>query len=98
MTDDDAGKKTIPGERLRAVALRYQTERDTAPRVVAKGSGLMAERIIEVARQHGVHIHQDPDLVTVLAKLDINTLIPESLYKAIAEILAFVYRINKQRL
>jgi len=81
-------------ERRRAVALRYETGRDAAPRVVAKGAGLLAERIIEIARKHGVHIHEDPDLVAVLAKLDVDVEIPEELYRAVAEVLAFVYRLN----
>ncbi len=81
--------------RKRAVALRYDAQRDAAPRIAAKGSGLLAERILELAREHGVHIHEDPDLVTILSKLDIDTAIPEDLYKAVAEILAFVYRLNR---
>jgi flagellar biosynthesis protein len=76
------------------VALRYDRGKDRAPRVVAKGERLLAERIIEIARAHGIHIHEDPDLVAVLATLDINREIPEALYHAVAEVLAFVYRLN----
>jgi len=82
--------------RHRAVALRYEKEQDAAPRVVAKGAGYLADRILELAREHGVHIHQDRDLVEILAKLDIDTPIPESLYRAVAEVLAFVYRLNRR--
>jgi flagellar biosynthesis protein len=82
--------------RRKAVALRYNQEQDAAPRVVARGYGLTAERIIEIAREHNVQIHEDPDLAAVLAKLDINTQIPEDLYAAVAEVLAFVYRLNQQ--
>lgn len=80
--------------RRRAVALRYDAERDAAPMVAASGQGLIADRIIALAREHGVHVHEDPDMVSLLAKLDLNTPIPEELYAAVAEILAFVYRVN----
>ena len=81
--------------RPKAVAVRYEAEQDAAPRVVAKGAGTVAERIIAVAQEHGVHVHEDPDLVAVLSKLDLDTQIPESLYRAVAEVLAFVYRLNQ---
>jgi flagellar biosynthesis protein len=81
--------------RRKAVALRYDAQQNGAPQVVAKGSGYIADRIIEIAREHGVPIHDDPDLVAVLAKLDLGTEIPDSLYRAVAEVLAFVYKLNK---
>jgi flagellar biosynthesis protein len=84
--------------RKKAVALRYDAQQDMAPRVVAKGSGILAERIIEVAKEHGIQLHEDPDLVAVLSKLDLDAMIPENLYRAVAEVLAFVYRMNKKRL
>ncbi|MBN2308112.1 MAG: EscU/YscU/HrcU family type III secretion system export apparatus switch protein [Candidatus Hydrogenedentes bacterium] len=80
----------------RAVALRYDQEKDRAPRIVAKGDRLLAERIIGLAKEHGIHIHEDPELVAVLAKLDVDTEIPERLFRAVAEVLAFVYRLNRQ--
>jgi len=82
--------------RQKAVALRYDAERDAAPRVTAKGAGLLAQRIIEIAKQNGVHIHEDPDLVAILSKVDVETQIPEPLYRAVAEVLAFVYRLNQR--
>lgn len=88
----DPGRPVVP----KAVALRYDQGKDRAPRVVAKGERLLAERIIEIARSHGIHIHEDPDLVAVLATLDINREIPESLYYTVAEVLAFVYRLNQE--
>ncbi len=84
---DDTGRR-------RVVALRYNAEKDDAPRVVAKGMGYVADNIIETAREHGVHIHEDRDLAAVLSKLDLYAAIPEDLYKAVAEVLAFVYRLN----
>ena len=86
-----------PGDkRRRAAAIRYDAEQHAAPRVVAKGAGLLAERIIEIARESGVYIHEDPDLAAVLSRLDVDTEIPEELYRAVAEILAFVYRLNQR--
>ncbi len=82
--------------RRKAIGLRYDQEKEQAPRVVAKGAGLLAERIIEIAHEHGLHVYEDPDLVAVLSKLDVNTEIPGELYRAVAEILAFVYRLNKR--
>jgi flagellar biosynthesis protein len=82
-------------ERRKAVALRYEAERDSAPQVVATGQGELAERIVALAREHGVHVQEDPDLVRLLAKLDLGAEIPESLYRAVAEVLAFVYRLGK---
>ena len=82
--------------RKKAVALRYDTESEGAPKVIGKGSGYLAEKILELARENDIHIHEDPDLVNVLAALDIDTEIPENLYKAIAEVLAFVYQLNKR--
>ena len=83
-------------QRRKAAAIRYDAEQHAAPRIVAKGAGLLAERIIEVARVNGVYVHEDPDLVAVLSRLDVDTEISEALYRAVAEILAFVYRLNQR--
>ncbi len=80
----------------RAVALKYEMHKDHAPRVVAKGERLTAEKIIQVAREKGIYIHEDPELVTLLSKVDVGTEIPEILYRAVAEVLAFVYRLNQK--
>ena len=80
--------------RQKAVAVRYQAEQDSAPRVIAKGQGKLAERILAIAREEGIHIQEDPELVALLAELDVDSPIPEELYKAVAEVLAFVYRLN----
>jgi flagellar biosynthesis protein len=82
--------------RQRAVALRYNRDKEHAPRIVAKGSGQIAERIIEVARAHGVTLYEDKDLIELLSKLELYDVIPAQLYQVIAEILAFVYRLNKK--
>ena len=82
--------------RKRAVALRYDDAKEQAPRVVATGGGYLAERIIEIAEENGIHIQEDPDLVALLAQLDLNTEIPGDLFSAVAEVLAFVYRLNRK--
>ena len=81
--------------RRKAVALRYDMDSDAAPRVVAKGHHELAERIIALAEAHGVTVYEDPDLVGLLAQLDFGDEIPESLYRAVAEVLAFVYRVGQ---
>jgi flagellar biosynthesis protein len=78
----------------RAVALKYERGKDPAPRVVAKGKGTIAEQIIKVAQEHGVIIREDADLVEVLDKLEIDTVIPLEAYAAVAEILNYVYKAN----
>lgn len=83
---------------LKAVALKYERHKDNAPKVVAKGSGEVAKKIIEVAKEHGVYIKEDPQLVEVLSAIDIDQEIPPQLYKAVAEILAFVYRVKQKQL
>jgi len=80
----------------KAVALRYQAPRDRAPKVTAKGSGLVAQKIIELGRQYGIPIQEDPALIQVLAQLDFYQEIPPKIYVVAAEILAFVYKLNQQ--
>ncbi len=78
-----------------AAAIQYNPD-DRAPRLTAKGSGWLAEKIISLARKNGIPIKEDPNLVQVLAKLDIDQEIPPELYRAVAEILAFIYSLNHQ--
>lgn len=83
-------------DRKIAAAIKYDAKKDAAPRVTAKGQGLIAEKIIEIARENNVPIKEDPALVQVLYKLDLDENIPPELYKAIAEILVFVYSLNRE--
>lgn len=76
-----------------AVALHYDWQ--GAPRVTAKGTGEIADSILERAREHGVPIHEDPALVSVLSQISLGDEIPEALYVGIAEVLAFVYQLNE---
>lgn len=78
----------------KAVALKYDDEAGTAPVVVASGQGDIAERIIELAQEAGLQITTDPDLSELLAQIPIGQEIPEELYQAVAEVLAYVYRLN----
>lgn len=82
----------MPGHILRAAALRYERATDRAPKVVARGEGHVAERILALAREHGIPIHEDRELVQVLTKLDLDAEIPLEVYQAVSEILAFLYR------
>lgn len=81
-----------------AVALGYDIDKKAAPKVLAKGAGHVAERILELARENGVPIREDADLVQALSKLDLGASIPKELYPAVAEVLAYVYRMNNRRL
>lgn len=81
----------------KAVALRYDPSQESVPKVIAKGSGRIAENIIELAQEHGIPVRSDPDLVEVLSTLKINEEIPSSLYIAVAELLAFVYSLNAKK-
>jgi len=76
-----------------AVALAYHAG-ETAPKVVAKGRGLLAEAIIEKAREAGVYVHESPELVAMLMQIDIDQHIPHELYLAVAELLAWLYRLE----
>ena len=79
-----------------AVALKYQPATDNAPKLVAKGRGEIAQKIIKIAREHQIHIHDDPDLVEALSLLDLNEEIPVDLYVVVSELLAFVYSLNRK--
>jgi len=78
----------------KAVALLYDGQRRDAPQVVASGKGEVASRIMEVARKAGVQLVEDPDLVEILSRVPLGNEIPPEVYQAVAEVLAFVYRIN----
>jgi len=79
-----------------AVALAYQSN-DAAPRIVAKGRGLMAEEIIARAKEHGVFVHESKELVSLLMQVELDQHIPPALYRAVAELLAWLYHIDATR-
>jgi flagellar biosynthesis protein len=82
-----------PERRPEAVALTYDAV-DGAPRVVAKGRGLLADEIIARAREAGVFVHESPELLSLLMQVDMDERIPPELYLAVAELLAWLYRIE----
>ena len=84
-----------PPEQRSAVALRYAPEGgDAAPCVVAGGRGAVADEILRLAREHDIPIRQDPALAGALATLDVGMTIPPELFRAVAEVLAFLYQMN----
>jgi len=78
-----------------AIAVRYDSGKETSPRVIAKGKGHIAEKILEVAREHNIPVHQDKALVEMLTMVELFDEIPAELYAAVAEVLVWVYRVNK---
>ena len=79
----------------RAAALAYRPEKETAPRVTASGRGHIAEKILETARAAGIPVREDPALAEVLSLLDPGDEIPADTYRAVAEVLAFLYRVDQ---
>ncbi len=82
--------------RQKAVAIVYDEATSAAPQVLASGQGLVAEKIIATAQKAGIHIHEDANLVEVLSKVPLGSDIPVELYQTVAEVLAFVYRIDQR--
>jgi len=87
--------KKQPIKRQSAIALKYNQTSDDAPIVVAKGKGLIAEKIIDRAHENNIPIEEDPTLVSLLSQLEINEAIPEELYQAVAEVFAFIYQLDE---
>jgi flagellar biosynthesis protein len=84
-------------EKIRvAAALKYDPQKDATPVLAAKGRGFIAEKIIDIAKKNRIPIKEDQNLVQILSKLEIDEQIPAVLYKAVAEILAFVYSLNEK--
>jgi flagellar biosynthesis protein len=82
-----------PDPRQLAVALAYRSGQ-SAPKVVAKGRGMLAETIIERAKEAGVYVHESRELVSLLMQVDLDQHIPPELYRAVAELLAWIYRLE----
>jgi flagellar biosynthesis protein len=83
-----------PGPQHAAIALAYAGD-DAAPRVVAKGRGLVAQAIIDRAHQHGIYVHESREMVALLMQVDLDQRIPPQLYRAVAELLVWVYRLEQ---
>lgn len=82
-------------KRQEAVALGFDPTTGGAPKVLAKGKGKIADNILAQAKQHDIPIQEDPSLVQLLGQLDLNESIPEELYQAVAEVFAFIYRLDQ---
>jgi len=80
----------------KAAALRYDKEKESAPRVIAKGEGELAKNIIKIAELNDLPIKKDEDLIELLSKVDIDKEVPAALYKAVAEVFSFIYRTTKK--
>ncbi|MET3117829.1 flagellar biosynthesis protein [Undibacterium sp. GrIS 1.8] len=87
---------TIKPTTQNAVAIAYETG-SSAPKIVAKGKGLIAEQIIARAKEHGVYVHQSKELVSLLMKVELDQDIPPALYRAVAELLAWLYHIESEK-
>ncbi|DAB33733.1 MAG TPA: type III secretion system protein [Sulfurospirillum sp. UBA12182] len=81
----------------KAVALKYNKEKNKAPKVVAKGKGEIAKNIIKIAEENKLPIKKDEDLVELLTKIELDREIPENLYKAVAEVFSFIYNITNKK-
>ncbi|PFA67899.1 hypothetical protein CN378_10300 [Bacillus sp. AFS015802] len=84
-----------PQERKEAIALGYNQHEGSAPKVVAKGKGIIAENILSRAEEHGIPVQEDKSLLSLLGNLDTGESIPEELYGAVAEVFAFIYRLDR---
>ena len=78
-----------------AVALQYEQGKDAAPRVTAKGQGAVAERIVEMAKAHGVAVESNAVLAEALSRVEVDQQIPQELYRAVAEVIVFVMRLSQ---
>lgn len=86
----DPGQELVPARKV-AVALRYDTDQESAPRVVAKGRGLAAERLVDTATEAGVPVRADAALARTLATLDLDAVVPPELFEALAAVIAWAY-------
>lgn len=91
MEDEDKDK---PAPRPVAVALRYEHGKDSAPRVTAKGRGVIAENIVAIAEEHGVAVENNAFLAEALSRVALDQQIPRELYRAVAEVIGFVLRLS----
>jgi len=80
----------------KAVALKYEQTKDNAPKVTAKGEGKTAQKIIQIAKESGVTLKKDENLVELLSKVELDAEVPPEMYKAVAEVFSFLYNITKK--
>ncbi|MBI5399142.1 EscU/YscU/HrcU family type III secretion system export apparatus switch protein [Candidatus Saganbacteria bacterium] len=95
MDEAGEGETKTPEKRKAAVAIRYDIDRDRAPLVIASGRGLVADEILRIAEDNQIPLYEDPELAKLLTKLELDTEIPPELYTLVAEVLFFVYKLDR---
>ena len=80
---------------LKAIAVKYDVDKDKAPKVIATGKGAVAKEILKVAEENNIPMYEDPTLADLLGKLELDSEIPAEMYTLVAEVLAFVYQLDK---
>lgn len=94
MAEEEKNRKEQP-QRRAAVAVRYDVEKDKAPFIIATGRGTVAEEILRVAEENKIPLYEDRKLVELLAKIELDTEVPPELYVLVAQVLFFVYKLDK---
>ena len=92
---EEKEKEKPAANRRTAVAMRYDVESDKAPLILASGRGAIADEILRVAEENKIPLYENRDLANILAKLEIDTEIPAQLYVLVAEVLFFVYKLDR---
>jgi flagellar biosynthesis protein len=93
MTNNSYNDKTVI---KKATALQYEQLNTNAPKIIAQGTGQLANNIIKIAKENNIPIKEDPDLMNILSKIELNQEIPEELYKAVVEIFNFIYGLSNK--
>lgn len=88
---------SFENKQKKVVALKYDTDKEPAPKVTAKGKGVVAEKILEVAEAYDIPIKSDADLIEILEKVDLDDYIPLEVYAVVAEIFAYIYKVNNNK-
>jgi len=84
-------------KKTKAIALQYEKDKDNAPKVTAKGDGVTAEKIIALAKENNIPIKEDTNLVELLSKVELDKEVPQEMYKAVAEVFSFLYKLTKEK-
>ena len=84
-------------KKSKAIALQYEKDKDNAPKVTAKGDGVTAEKIIALAKENNIPIKEDTNLVELLSKVELDKEVPQEMYKAVAEVFSFLYKLTKEK-
>ena len=96
MTENNSKENKQKRKSKKAAALKYDINQDNAPKIIAKGSGRLAEKIIKKAEAENIPLEKNQDIIDILLKLNIGQEIPPKLYQVIAEILSFIYQMEEK--